>query len=466
MKRSDKIRGIIAITFFSGLLLEPLSESALAMGQSLASSHATPTYRESLSINPADFSAQNAALTIRYQIECQSDRYQMVPGELSYEGRVIRFDLFSARSETTVLIGKPSAAGSINLTLMSGTDCSAKLLSTQIEQMMAAPKNSDSDLAMLHAPFLNVRPDQVENRYTDLPIALAYSITPSDTKGNKKLRYTIFFTDEDSVGDSNATEFQMARYGRRTDVEWIYEVELDRNGQVIRRQYQGGLITKGPLEGAGHATYPFKGSFVDGQHPVLYNVANHNVFSDKPLDTMRGLPFIGYQLLPSEAIECCAPREVVMTRNPWMYKVSDVELAREGKLSKPSTRYLYVSVAGKLQGSLNAVVVMDDRSELIGNEGHGNLDRLGEDLWNKESFVAIPISESILQGIESTSAHGALYFADVSEHAPEALSNTIFKPSDLKFFLIRTDDSKGYRYEDISKQFKCLFSGLETVCRF
>jgi hypothetical protein len=157
-----------------------------------------------------------------------------------------------------------------------------------------------------------------------------------------------------------------------------------------------------------------------------------------------------------------------MVRNPWMYKVSDVELAREGKLGSPSTQYLYVSVAGKLSGTVNAVVVLDDREEFTGNEGHGNLDRLGEDLWDKQAFVAVPMSEDVLQKIERSEVHGSVYFADAAEKPTEVQVSTftVFEPSELKFFRIKADGSSDYRYEDLSSKFNCRYVNIESACRF
>jgi hypothetical protein len=296
---SLKLHFASACAFAVGLLAGSISSTSFAKEHTLTSSKAYSTYSQSIAIEPSDFSAQDAALTIRYKIECLSDRYQMVPGELSYEGRKIRFDLFSSRTETSVLISKPVTSSTATLSLVSGTDCSAKILSAQIEPLAIQARSSDAELtqfaqlaqlAMMHAPILNIRPDQVENRLTDLPLVMAYSVMPSTVEGNKKIRYTLFFTDEDSKTDAAGTDFQMARYGRRTDIEWIYEVELDQNNNAVQRLIQGAFLKSGIFGGAGHSTVSFHGDLVDGQHPVLYNIADHNVFSDKPLKSGSEFP--------------------------------------------------------------------------------------------------------------------------------------------------------------------------------
>ena len=70
-----------------------------------------------------------------------------------------------------------------------------------------------------------------------------------------QIRYTVIFTNEDG---GTPTAALMARWGRATDIEWVYQFRL-RDGKVIEKQYQG----------VEHETKPFTGKRINGNHPLL-----------------------------------------------------------------------------------------------------------------------------------------------------------------------------------------------------
>jgi hypothetical protein len=176
------------------------------------------------------------------------------------------------------------------------------------------------DLVARHAPILYGRdlpeiPGRYENNATDVP-ALAYHVRSKGADGATTIEYTTIWSNED--GGTN-TPALMARWGRTTDIEWIYRVVLGDRGRILREEYQG----------PNHETKPFTGAKL-GRHPLLVNVTSNNNLEQVTdpraatgyrffLDTRATLP-------PGRA------REAVMDANPWTYPLSAKELAREGEL--------------------------------------------------------------------------------------------------------------------------------------
>jgi hypothetical protein len=92
-----------------------------------------------------------------------------------------------------------------------------------------------------------------ENNHTDVPM-LAYHTTTADEQGRTVIEYTEIWSNED--GGTN-TPALMARWGRTTDIEWIYRVTLGADGRPVSEVYQA----------PNHATLPFTGVKID-DHPV------------------------------------------------------------------------------------------------------------------------------------------------------------------------------------------------------
>jgi hypothetical protein len=76
--------------------------------------------------------------------------------------------------------------------------------------------------------------------------------------GATTIEYTTIWSNED--GGTN-TPALMARWGRTTDIEWIYRLVLGDRGRILREAYQG----------PNHETKQFTGAKL-GRHPLLVNV--------------------------------------------------------------------------------------------------------------------------------------------------------------------------------------------------
>ena len=74
--------------------------------------------------------------------------------------------------------------------------------------------------------------------------------------GTRTIEYTVIWSNEDGGTNSPAL---MARWGRTTDIEWIYRVRVDAAGNVARRR-----LPRRP----NHEVLPFTGA-KENDHPLL-----------------------------------------------------------------------------------------------------------------------------------------------------------------------------------------------------
>jgi len=164
--------------------------------------------------------------------------------------------------------------------------------------------------ALAHAPLLHARRGSVE-RFTDLPLLAWVEARP--TGRGRELRYSVVFSHED--GGTPADRL-MATWGRVTDIELVYTVELDAAGVVLREEYQG----------PDHVIQPFRGR-KEGLHPVLHVATKNNMVSDRGPSTPRLAPApVAFDL---DRVS----REAVMDAHPWTYGVSAREVRREGRVN-------------------------------------------------------------------------------------------------------------------------------------
>ncbi|HIC94028.1 MAG TPA: hypothetical protein EYP09_07250 [Anaerolineae bacterium] len=157
-----------------------------------------------------------------------------------------------------------------------------------------------------HAPLIYGRKDA--NR-SDVPLLMYHQKWMRDDR--TVIQYTVIFSHEDG---GTSPEGLMARWGRLTDIEWCYRVELDGEGQVVREVYQG----------SGHETVRFRGE-KEGRHPLLRVCTKNNMFSD------RGQSPFKFALVPEAELPEGHSREELMDLNPWTYEVMALEWMREGR---------------------------------------------------------------------------------------------------------------------------------------
>lgn len=175
-----------------------------------------------------------------------------------------------------------------------------------------APTGTVEERLLAHAPVLEARPNTL-GHFSDVPLVLWVETEALDG-GGARLRYSVVFSNEDG---GTPPDRLMATWGRLTDLEYVYGVDLDPSGRVIGEQYQG----------PEHELLPFAGRH-EADHPVLYVVTDNNMVSDRGKRTVRFAPApVAFDLSSTS-------REVVMDANPWTYAVSIREVRREGRVDE------------------------------------------------------------------------------------------------------------------------------------
>jgi len=218
--------------------------------------------------------------------------------------------------------------------------------SAQVKRLRPIPLGTASEmgvideeqLALAHSPFLYARANSID-RFTDIPLLMYYENLP-EAGGVLIVRYTVIFTNEDG---GTQTAALMARWGRATDIEWVYQIRA-RGGKIIEETYQG----------VEHETKFFTGPRAGGSHPLLAVASDNNNFSDLACSAVRFAP------LPIRARLEKATRESVMDLYPQTYRVMTEELIREQRISEAPTDinhiadprdYIYIEAGSEQEGA-------------------------------------------------------------------------------------------------------------------
>jgi hypothetical protein len=213
-----------------------------------------------------------------------------------------------------------------------------------VDEVTVLAGGGDEALAQAMAPILHARANTV-GRFTDLPILMWYEIEP--TARGRQIRYSVIFTNEDG---GTATDRLMATWGRTTDIEYVYGVEIDAGGRVLAEEFQG----------PGHEVPPFKGRH-DAAHPLLWVSTDNNMVSES------GSTEIRYAPQPERFDLTSQSREAVMDRHPWSYQLAAKEMRREGKIdvnAAPGSgripdprRYVVIEACGEVGNAALAFAV-------------------------------------------------------------------------------------------------------------
>ncbi|WP_462203615.1 hypothetical protein [Frankia sp. CcWB3] len=186
-----------------------------------------------------------------------------------------------------------------------------------------------------------------QNAVTDTPLLAFHSEAPTAIAGHRLLTYSMVWSNED---EGTPTPALMAFWGRTTDIEWTYQVEIDATGNAI----PGSAVIQGPE----HTSQPFTGRY-EGTHPLLGTCTRSNSMCQNTNGPMR------FALSAADTLDPNAEApEREMDRNPWTYWVMSQEVAREGKVADapvPNSRtrisdprnYLYLIVRKNTVGTPN-----------------------------------------------------------------------------------------------------------------
>ena len=152
-------------------------------------------------------------------------------------------------------------------------------------------------------PFLYARANTI-GKFTDVPMILYCERLVEN--GVPILQFTVIFSNEDG---GTSTRGLMARWGRTTDVEYVYRAFPDH--ATIQARGHKELVYDGPR---------------DGSHPLLMPVTDNNMVAGEGPSPIR------YQIPAVMADLTKASREQVMDEYPITWQVMAKELIREEKL--------------------------------------------------------------------------------------------------------------------------------------
>jgi hypothetical protein len=243
--------------------------------------------------------AESAVLTI-FVDERYNQNVVLFNGAEKFVYRVILGKFAAGRHRVKIVLNKIRSAKNARSAKISALDVRASKSETAADA-----------IALAHAPFLYARPDTID-KYSDLPLLTYYEILPAGANVYK-IRYTTIFSNED--GGTRVAAL-MARWGRATDIEWVYEIEV-----------RNGTATAEIIQGADHATKTFAGKRVFGLHPLIYNATVNNNFADAGCSPLRTA------LLPTRADLSIKSRESIMDENSWTYKIMAQEAFRENRVN-------------------------------------------------------------------------------------------------------------------------------------
>jgi hypothetical protein len=177
--------------------------------------------------------------------------------------------------------------------------------------MRAFAEDAPEYRALAFAPVLHPRPNE-RRRFTDVPLVLWYE-TDATPRGTR-IRYSVIFSNED--GGTPADRL-LATWGRLTDIEYVFGIELDREGRVLEATFQA----------KDHKILPYRG-LVPGRRPALWVVTDNNMVSE------RGVTKPVFAPAPIPFDLAATSREAVMDAQPWTYQVSSQEAQREGRVDE------------------------------------------------------------------------------------------------------------------------------------
>jgi hypothetical protein len=194
-------------------------------------------------------------------------------------------------------------------------------------------RSSTAYAAARYAPVLygravKSRGGPFQNNHTDTPLLAWHQTTPAAKPGHSIIEYSVLWSNEDG---GTATRALMAQWGRTTDIEWVYRVEVNARGKRV--------AGSGVFQAAGHGTKTFHGKY-DGTHPLLQTCTDNNNVCDKVTDPMR------FALSTRDVLPASQPREHEMDTHPWTYQVMAHEIIREHKKAEigDQRRYLYIAL--------------------------------------------------------------------------------------------------------------------------
>lgn len=284
--------------------------------------------------------AEAAVLTIFVDGKYNQDA-MLFAGEKVFEYRMLlgKFDA-DEHNITIVLNRKHSAPKALNVRIKSAS-------ATRFEDLSVTKpidRSVPDYFATVYAPVIYLRPDTID-KFSDIPLLTYYEIF-DEPENVRRIRYTTIFTNEDGGTQSAAL---MARWGRMTDIEWIYEIRVDEKGELLSGIYQA----------ANHETKNFGGKRI-ADHPLFLDATVNNNFADTGCSALRVSPNLIAANLTGGS------RETVMDKNPWTYQIMAQEAMREKRVNPAE---LGANTIADLRDYLYAEIYSSTENAAISFEG-------------------------------------------------------------------------------------------------
>ena len=238
----------------------------------------------------------------------------------------------SARPTTrTVALGRLTAGRhvvQVSFDAEASSPAVSRVNLTDIDMTVSTP-NDGSYAVLAHAPVVIGRAlsglgKSDQNATTDTPLLAWHETRAATTPGHRVVTYSVVWSNED--GGTEAAEL-MAQWGRTTDIEWIYRVELDQHGERV----PGSDVYQAP----NHRSLHFAGGYEQG-HPLLQTCTANNNMCDK-VRLPAGQPGLRFMLATDEVRKPDRARESLMDAHPWTYAVMAEEMSRERKIERPAS---------------------------------------------------------------------------------------------------------------------------------
>ena len=313
---------------------------ALLQGLQLVSKPQTDSPTEAVSVSTAN--GDHVVLELHVDDRAARDVAAVGALAVKVDGQESQFILMTpgtGRTTYDALIG-PLTAGVHRITLERSTlwPWPDGLGVASVPPRVVTAGSSDS-IVLAHTPTMGVRADTIGTA-SDTPLVLYVEDDRRDGRG--WIRYSVIISHEDGGTPAPAL---MARWGRTTDIELIYEVEMD-----------GTRLVQDRFQGPDHEVRAFAGPR-EGQHPVLLIATLNNMFIDrgKSLASMRPVP----QIVNLDR----RTRESVMDDNPWIYPLMARELVAEKRIGtqiEDPREFLYVEAGLNLDNAAASVKVGSD----------------------------------------------------------------------------------------------------------
>ncbi len=279
---------------------------------------------------------QAQTFRVSRQIDVVAELDMRAPGtDWARDGReaVLATVTLDGKPQQNIMLyaGEEQHTYSIFLGVLSQGEHRLSIAPAGIETRSAHFREDATDV-LANAPVLYARPDTI-GKFTDIPL-ITYCERLEEA-GFPILQYTVIYSNEDA---GTSTRALMARWGRTTDIEWVYKAFLNADGSVHHATIQA----------AEHKEILFRGKR-EGRHPLLITATGNNNVADDAVSPVR------YQIPPYLVDLSHHSREELMDEHPFAYLVTAKEMVREHKL-RP-----YGAVEGQNIGDLRNYLYFEAR---------------------------------------------------------------------------------------------------------